>query len=515
MLQEDKNYYPEAEEVYGKGVEALVEEEDTQPLTEPIIPPITTKDFDLVEKKIPDTTFEFDFLAGIMTRPELIRNVALAGSLHHGKTSLVDLLVQETHIEKWDVGREYRYTDCRQDEQKRGLSIKCHPMSLILQNTKDKSYLINILDTPGHPNFSDEISAAFRLCDGVVIVVDIVEGVMLHTEKIIKAAIKENLDIVLCINKIDRLVLELKLPPNDAYFKIKHIIDEFNRVVSENLHYNTERKQHFVSPDSGNVIFTSSLYGIIFTLESYARKYNELYSTTTDPKQFSKFLWGDIYFNKETRKFSKKPSEKATIRSFVEFILEPMYKILGYTISEEKEKLMSIVSKLGVYLKLSEYKLDPKPLLRLVCNKFYGHYSSLVDVLVSQVIDSKKGSIIKINNTYTGDRDTDVYNDIIKCNHTGTLAVNVTKLYHKYDYLSFDTFGRVLSGTVKKGDIVKVLGEKYNIRESEDMIVKEVTNMWIYESRYRVEINKVPANNWVLLEGIDISISKVIYYLFI
>jgi U5 small nuclear ribonucleoprotein component len=90
---------------------------------------------------------------------------------------------------------------------------------------------------------------------------------------------------------------------------------------------------------------------------------------------------------------------------------------------------------------------------------------------------------------------------------------NLTKLYHKYDYISFDAFGRVLSGTIKKGDIVKVLGEKYNLTEQEDMIVKEVTNMWIFQSRYRVEINKVPVGNWVLLEGIDVSISKVVYYL--
>ena len=111
---------------------------------------------------------------------------------------------------------------------------------------------------------------------------------------------------------------------------------------------------------------------------------------------------------------------------------------------------------------------------------------------------------------YTGNRSNDVYSNIIKCNSQGTLCLNVIKLYHKYDYLTFDSFGRVLSGTIKKNDIVKILGEKYNLTEQEDMIIKEVTNMWIFQSRYRVEINKVPAGNWVLLEGIDLSIPKVI-----
>ena len=148
---------------------------------------------------------------------------------------MIDLFIEETHS-SYKNTQGLLYTDCRQDEQKRGLSIKAKPISVILQDTRDKSHLFNIMDTPGHPNFCDEISASFAICDGVVIVVDIVEGIQMHTEKIIKAAIKENLDIVLCINKIDRIILELRLPPNDAYFKIKHIIDEFNRVVGENLH---------------------------------------------------------------------------------------------------------------------------------------------------------------------------------------------------------------------------------------------------------------------------------------
>jgi U5 small nuclear ribonucleoprotein component len=74
VLNEDKNYYPEAEEIF-PGVETLVMEEDAQPLTEPIVAPIFKRDFDVLEKKIPDTNFDYDFMAGLMTRPELIRNV--------------------------------------------------------------------------------------------------------------------------------------------------------------------------------------------------------------------------------------------------------------------------------------------------------------------------------------------------------------------------------------------------------------------------------------------------------
>jgi U5 small nuclear ribonucleoprotein component len=307
--------------------------------------------------------------------------------------------VQTTHPNKWDLNKEIRYTDCRQDEQIRGISMKAKPLSLVLQNSKEKSYLFNFMDTPGHPNFSDEVSAAFRLVDGVVIVVDAVEGVMLNTEKIIRAAIKESLDIILCINKIDRLVLELKLPPNDAYHKLKYIIDDFNRVINTNLHYvrSEFKKKIFVSPDEGNVLFSSSLYGMMFTLESYAIKYNEVNKSTVDYKTFAKMLWGDIFFNTNTRKFVKKaPSNLNLQRSFVEFILEPLYKIMGYSVSEDKENLEPILAKIGIFLKNSDYKLDPKPLLKLICNKFYGHVHSLVDLLAEKVVNTEEGAKIKV-----------------------------------------------------------------------------------------------------------------------
>eukprot|EP00438_Fugacium_kawagutii_P036313 Skav220725 [mRNA] locus=scaffold2753:105376:108461:- [translate_table: standard] len=97
-------YYPDAEEVYGDA-EALVQMEDTQPLTEPIITP------DLLEKKMPDTTFDFNFLAAMMDKPNLVRNICFLGAMHHGKTTFMDLLVLNTHEKDWKVGKEIRSSD--------------------------------------------------------------------------------------------------------------------------------------------------------------------------------------------------------------------------------------------------------------------------------------------------------------------------------------------------------------------------------------------------------------------
>jgi U5 small nuclear ribonucleoprotein component len=105
-------------------------------------------------------------------------------------------------------------------------------MSLVLSDSKGKSSLVNIIDTPGHANFVDEVGSIARLVDGVVIVVDVVEGVMHGTEAVIRHAMQEKLKMVLVVNKMDRLIVELRLPPSEAFFKIKHTIEEVNSVIA-------------------------------------------------------------------------------------------------------------------------------------------------------------------------------------------------------------------------------------------------------------------------------------------
>lgn len=102
--------------------------------------------------------------------------------------------------------REPRYTDTRDDEQTRGLSIKSCPVSLVLPSAAGKSFLVNVVDTPGHVNFEAEAAAAMRACDGAVLVVDAVEGVMMQTERLARIALAEGLSVCLVINKVSHAV---------------------------------------------------------------------------------------------------------------------------------------------------------------------------------------------------------------------------------------------------------------------------------------------------------------------
>ncbi len=113
----------------------------------------------------------------LLKKPPRIRNIAVVGHLHHGKTSLVDMFVRSTH----STPLEERYTDTRMDELLRKISLKTVPIQVLKEASNGKSFAFNIADTPGHPNFEDEVEVGLRLADGVVLVVDAIEGVMLGT----------------------------------------------------------------------------------------------------------------------------------------------------------------------------------------------------------------------------------------------------------------------------------------------------------------------------------------------
>lgn len=508
VLHEDKKYYPSAQEVYGENVETLVEDEDAQPISEPIIAPVKIKVADIVEKKVPETTYKKEFLVGLMDHLDLVRNVALVGHLHHGKTTLMDMLIRETHHVDWPIEKEVKYTDYRKDEQARGVSVKSTPMSLVLQDSKPKSYLVNILDTPGHVNFSDEVSASLRLADGVVVVVDAVEGVMVQTERVIRHALSERLPIVVVINKVDRLILELRLPPLDAYFKLKHTVEQINKTIRESPHGLESPPR--VSPELGNVCFASGKMGWMFSLPSFSEIYKDVFGQNLNPEALAKRLWGDVYFNQETRRFTKDrnkvPSDAR--RSFVEFVLEPVYKLFSQGIAEDPATIAMNLAQIGIRIKKSDYYADVQPLLKQIMKQFFGPPSALVDMMVRFFPSPRQAAAAKVEHLYTGPLNSPLANAMKACDASAPLMLYVTKLYHTPDCSSFYALGRIFSGTVKVGDRVQVLGEGYSAENEEDITIQEVSRVSIMEARYQIEISRAGPGNWVVLEGVDSSINK-------
>ncbi|CAO1619328.1 unnamed protein product [Parajaminaea phylloscopi] len=508
VLHENKKYYPSAREVYGEEVETLVQEEDNQPLTQPIVEPVKVRKFAIEEQGLPETRFDREFMMDLMNFPDMVRNVVVAGHLHSGKTRLMDMLVEETHKVDINMDRNERYTDSHLLERERGISIKSAPLSLVLPTTRGKSYLCNLIDTPGHVNFQDEVAAGARLADGLVLVVDVVEGVLCGAEAVIQHAIREGLSIVLVLNKIDRLILELRLPPTEAYFKIRHAIDEVNNIIATH-DQNPSRR---LGPERGNVVFASTQAGWSFTLRSFARLYSDSYGGI-DVEEFAKRLWGNIYYNEESRNFSRKAADPQSKRSFVHFILEPLYKLYTQVLSNDTDSLKKTLARLGINLKPSVFKIDVRPLLKIVLNHFFGPSTGLMDVIVEHVPSPKEAAARKVARTWSGplkegDDTASLVESMNSCDADGPLIIQVAKLYQTLDARDFRAFGRVISGTARVGDRVRVLGEGFTQDDQEDMVMATIEGLWVSETRYYVPSEGIPAGSWALLSGVDASIVK-------
>lgn len=502
VMHEDKAYYPSASVVY-PGAETMVQDEDTQPLSKPIVAPVVNKTFSLGDAEPPATTYSPEFLCSLLSQPRSIRNIAVLGHLHHGKTSLLDLLIESTHEKLWAPSKSVRYTDARNDEQERAISIKCTPVSIVTASSSGKSYALNILDTPGHVNFSDEVTASVRVADGVVLCVDAVEGCLMNTDRLVRHALSERLPILLVITKVDRLILELKLPPSDAYHKLAHIVSEVNALIES---HSTQTFSHPpLSPLLGTVVFSSALHGWSFSIESFSRMYADRFlGGKVDPKELARRLWGDVFYETEQRKFKNRGSK----RSFVHFVLEPLYKIYSQVLGEEVEVLAQTLSRIGVKLTKSELKIDPKPLLKLVFRQFLGNINGFVDMVVAHVPSAAEGAAKKVEMHYTGDLDSAVANSMRACDPNGELVINIVKLFSSTDASQFFAFGRVMSGTVHEREQVRVLGESFSSEDAEDLAVATVSTISIGQARYRIEVQKATAGSWVLLGGIDGVISK-------
>lgn len=166
------------------------------------------------------------------------------------------------------------------------------------------------------------------------------------------------------------------------------------------------------------------------------------------------------------------------------------------------------MAELGIRATKEEMKLNIRPLLRIICNRFLGDFSGFVDMCVEHVKSPLENAKHKIDHIYTGPKEGVIYDDMINCNQHGKLMVHSSKMYPTDDCTFFQVLARVVSGTLHAGQEIRILGENYSLLDEEDSRVVQAGRLWIYEARYKIELNRVPAGNWVLIEGIDQCIVK-------
>ncbi len=174
--------------------------------------------------------FVAEEVAKIMSDVQHIRNVAIVAHVHHGKTTLTDSLLAKAGIISKTVAGEALWTNYEAIERDRKMTIKSANISLSF-NYKEHDYIINLIDTPGHVDFGFHVTRAMRAVDGVVVVVDPVEGIMPQTETVVRQALKEKAKPVLFVNKVDRLLTELKLTPEQTFDRLLKLINDVNKLI--------------------------------------------------------------------------------------------------------------------------------------------------------------------------------------------------------------------------------------------------------------------------------------------
>ncbi len=194
----------------------------------------------------------------ISKNPEFIRNIGTAAHIDHGKTTLSDNLIAGAGMMSEDLAGKQLMLDFDEQEQARGITINAANASMV-HKYGGKEYLINLIDTPGHVDFGGDVTRAMRALDGCIILVCAVEGIMPQTETVIRQALKERVRPVLFINKVDRLINELKVTPQEMQQRFTTIITEVNRRIATQLP-EPLNKEWQVRPENGSVAFGSAFH---------------------------------------------------------------------------------------------------------------------------------------------------------------------------------------------------------------------------------------------------------------
>jgi elongation factor 2 len=206
----------------------------------------------------------------LMSNKEAIRNLGIIAHIDHGKTTLADSLLAGAGLLSPVMAGYARVLDYLEEEQKRKITIKTANISL-LYKAEGNSYLVNLVDTPGHVDFTGKVTRALRAIDGAVVVVDVVEGIMAQTEIVTRQALEERVRPVLFVNKVDRLITELQLNAEQIQKKLDQLINRFNDLIE--LYGETQFKSQWkIDPAVGNVAFGSALHGWGFTLNIAKQK---------------------------------------------------------------------------------------------------------------------------------------------------------------------------------------------------------------------------------------------------
>jgi len=461
-----------------------------------------------------------------MDHKENIRNMSVIAHVDHGKSTLTDSLVAKAGIIAASKAGETRATDTRKDEQDRCITIKSTAISMFFDmNPKDMSFitqpitkkptgenetgfLINLIDSPGHVDFSSEVTAALRVTDGALVVVDCVSGVCVQTETVLRQAIAERIRPILFMNKMDRALLELQLGQEELYQTFQRIVENVNVIVATYCDDDGPMGIVRVDVNNGSVGFGSGLHGWAFTLKQFAEMYASKFGVDTD--KMMKKLWGESFFNPKTKKWSKEKAEDNK-RSFCMYVLDPIYMVFDAIMNFKKEQTEKLLSKLTTadgklvkdVLKPEDKELEGKPLMKVVMRNWLPAGDAMFQMIVIHLPSPVTAQKYRAELLYEGPHDDLVCMGIKNCDPEAPLMMYISKMVPTSDKGRFYAFGRVFSGKVATGQKARIMGPNFVPGSKSDLYEKSIQRTVLMMGGRVEAIENVPAGNICGLVGVD------------
>jgi len=457
--------------------------------------------------------FTTEQMRTIMDHTENIRSMSVIAHVDHGKSTLTDSLICKAGIISAKAAGDARFTDTRADEQERGVTIKSTGVSLYFEMDREtgkgnEPFLINLIDSPGHVDFSSEVTAALRITDGAMVVVDCIEGCAVQTETVLRQSLQERVKPCLFVNKVDRCILELQMEPEDMYSRFRKAVEDVNVIIAT---YNDEvMGDTQVRPELGTVAFGSGLHGWGFNVERFARIY--AVKMGMDKDKMMKRLWGDSFFNakKKTWTNTQQPEgcSEPLPRAFCQFIMSPINQLMRAIMNDDKAKYEKMMGTLGIVLKGDEKALQGKPLMKRAMQIWINAADTLLSMIVLRLPSPKEAQKYRVLNLYEGPMDDEAAMAIKNCEPSGPLMMYISKMVPTSDKGRFYAFGRVFSGTIATGQRVRIQGPHYKPGGKEDLNVKSIQRTVLMMGRTVEQIADVPCGNTVALVGVDQYILK-------
>lgn len=463
--------------------------------------------------------FTVDQVRQLMDVPQQIRNMSVIAHVDHGKSTLSDSLVGAAGIIKMEEAGDKRLMDTRADEIARGITIKSTAISMhyhvpteMVKDLKDdeRDFLINLIDSPGHVDFSSEVTAALRVTDGALVVVDCVEGVCVQTETVLRQALTERIRPVVFINKVDRAIMELQLDPEEAYQGFCKTLQNVNVVIAT---YNDPvMGELMVSPENGTVAVGSGLQAWAFSIPRFARMYAAKFGV--EEKKMAERLWGDNFFDAKNKKWIKSETNaqgERVKRAFCQFCLDPIYQVFDATLNEKKDKLEKMLQALKITLTQEEREQAPKKVVKTIMMKFLPAAETLLEMIVVQLPSPKKAQAYRADMLYSGEAKPEdrYFMGIKNCDQTAPLMLYISKMVPTADKGRFFAFGRIFSGKVRSGQKCRIMGNNFQMGKKTDLFDdKPVQRTVLMMGRYQEAVEDMPCGNVCGLVGVDKYIVK-------